>query len=55
MKKNPEIFSNVIDEMMEPLFTKGLDKDKEFEADAISVVIGVSCVYHPHGLKRLIT
>jgi len=30
MKKNPEMFSNVIDETTELLFTKGLDKPRKW-------------------------
>ena len=51
MKKNPEMFSNVIDEMTELLFTKGLDKDKEFEADVVGVDYAYRAGYHPQGLR----
>jgi len=51
MKKNPEMFSNVIDEMTEVLFTKGLDKDKEFEADVVGVDYAYRAGYHPQGLR----
>ncbi len=37
MKQDPAMFSSVIDEMTNLLFTKGLDKDKEFEADVVGV------------------
>ena len=50
MKKNPEMFSNVIDEMTDLLFTKGLDKDKEFEADVFGVEYAYRAGYHPNGL-----
>ena len=52
MKKNPEMFSNVIDEMTEVLFTKGLDKDKEFEADVMGIEYAYRAGYHPQGLKN---
>ena len=51
MKKNPEMFSNVIDEMTEVLFTKGLDKDKEFEADVVGIEYAYRAGYHPQGLR----
>jgi len=51
MKKNPEMFSNVIDEMTDLLFTKGLDKDKEFEADVVGVDYAYRAGYHPQGLR----
>jgi predicted Zn-dependent protease len=51
MKKNPEMFSSVIDEMTEVLFTKGLDKDKEFEADVVGMDYAYRAGYHPQGLR----
>jgi len=51
MKKNPEMFSSVIDEMTEVLFTKGLDKDKEFEADVVGIEYAYRAGYHPQGLR----
>jgi predicted Zn-dependent protease len=51
MKQNPEMFSSVIDEMTELLFTKGLDKDKEFEADTVGVDYAYRAGYHPRGLR----
>lgn len=51
MKKNPEMFSSVIDEMSELLFTKGLDKDKEFEADVVGIEYAYRAGYHPQGLR----
>lgn len=51
MKKNPEMFANVIDEMTEVLFTKGLDKEKEFEADVVGIEYAYRAGYHPQGLR----
>jgi len=51
MKKDPAMFSNVIDEMTEVLFTKGLDKDKEFEADVVGIEYAYRAGYHPQGLR----
>ena len=51
MKKNPKMFSNVIDEMTEVLFTKGLDKEKELEADVMGIEYAYRAGYHPRGLR----
>ncbi len=51
MKKDPKMFSSAIDQMTELLFTKGLDKDKEFEADTVGVDYAYRAGYHPQGLK----
>ena len=51
MKQNPDMFASVIDEMTELLFTKGLDKDKEFEADVVGVEYAYRAGYHPQGLR----
>lgn len=51
MKKDPKMFSNAIDQMTELLFTKGLDKDKEFEADVVGIEYAYRAGYHPQGLK----
>ncbi len=51
MKKDPAMFSSVIDEMTDLLFTKGLDKDKEFEADVVGVTYAYQAGYHPRGLR----
>ena len=52
MKQDPEMFSNAIDQMTELLFTKGLDKDKEFEADVVGIDYAYRAGYHPQGLKN---
>jgi predicted Zn-dependent protease len=51
MKQDPKMFSSVIDEMTDLLFTKGLDKDKEFEADVVGVEYAYRTGYNPKGLK----
>jgi predicted Zn-dependent protease len=51
MKQDPAMFSSVIDEMTNLLFTKGLDKDKEFEADVVGVTYAYQAGYHPRGLR----
>lgn len=51
MKKDPAMFSSVIDEMTDLLFTKGLDKDKEFEADVVGVEYAYRAGYNPQGLE----
>lgn len=52
MKQDPAMFANVIDEITEVLFTKGLDKDKELEADAVGVDYAYRAGYHPSGLRN---
>ena len=51
MKQDPKMFSSAIDQMTELLFTKGLDKDKEFEADVVGVDYAYRAGYHPRGLE----
>jgi len=51
MKQDPKMFSNVIDQMTDLLFTKGLDKDKEFEADVVGVDYAYRAGYNPLGLE----
>lgn len=51
LKQDPAMFSSIIEQMSELLFTKGLDKDKEFEADAVGVEYAYRAGYHPQGLR----
>ncbi len=51
MNKDPKMFSNVIDEITDKLFTKGMDKDKEFYADVYGVEFAYRAGYHPGGLR----
>lgn len=55
MKKNPELFSNVIQEVTNKLFEKGLDKDLEYEADAIGIEYAFRAGYNPRGLHNYLT
>ncbi len=55
MKKNPELFSNVIREVTDKLFEKGLDKDLEYEADAIGITYAYRAGYNPRGLYDYLT
>lgn len=55
MKKNPELFSNVIREVTDKLFEKGLDKDLEYEADAIGIEYAFRAGYNPRGLHDYLT
>ena len=51
MKQDPKMFSNAIEQMTDLLFTKGLDKGKEFEADVVGLDYAYRAGYHPQGLK----
>ena len=51
LDQNPELFGSLIDQMSEMLFTKGLDKKLEFEADVYGAEYLYRAGYHPRGLK----
>lgn len=51
MNKDPKMFSNVIDEITDKLFTKGMDKDKEYDADVYGVEFAYRAGYNPAGLR----
>ncbi|RMH06868.1 MAG: hypothetical protein D6704_06205 [Nitrospirae bacterium] len=51
MNKDPQLFSNLINEMTDILFTKGLDKTFEYEADAVGVDYAYRAGYNPQGLR----
>ena len=54
MDKDPELFDKLIDEFSNVLFTKGLDKNLEFEADKYGREFAYRTGYYPGGLERFI-
>jgi beta-barrel assembly-enhancing protease len=54
MDKDPGLFDKLIDEVSNVLFTKGLDKDLEFEADKYGREFAYRTGYYPGALKRFI-
>lgn len=54
MDKDPGLFDKVIDEVSEVLFTRGLDKNLEFEADRYGTEFAYRMGYFPGGLKDFI-
>ncbi len=54
MDKNPGLFDKLIDEVSNVLFTKGLDKNLEFEADKYGREFAYRTGYYPGALKRFI-
>jgi len=48
---NPDAFDKIIDETVKSLFEKGLDKDKELDADRIGVDYAHRVGYDANGLK----
>lgn len=54
MDKNPGMFDKLIDEVSNVLFTKGLDKNLEFEADRYGREFAYRMGYYPGGLQNFI-
>ncbi|MBT6717756.1 MAG: M48 family metalloprotease, partial [Nitrospina sp.] len=54
MDKDPGLFDKLIDEVSNTLFTKGLDKNLEFEADKYGREFAYRTGYYPGALKRFI-
>ena len=54
MDQDEGLFDKVIDEVSNILFTHGLDKDLEFEADKFGMEYAYRMGYHPAGLKNFI-
>jgi predicted Zn-dependent protease len=54
MDKNPGMFDKLIDEVSNVLFTKGLDKNLEFEADKYGREFAYRMGYYPGGLQDFI-
>lgn len=54
MDKDPALFDKVIDEVSNVLFTKGLDKKLEFEADRYGREFAYRLGYFPGGLQNFI-
>lgn len=54
MNKDEGLFDQVINQMSEVLFTRGLDKGLEFEADKFGMEYAYRMGYHPAGLKDFI-
>ncbi|MFQ5561418.1 MAG: M48 family metallopeptidase, partial [Nitrospinota bacterium] len=51
MNKDPAMFSNIIGEMTDLLFTKGIDKEKEFDADVFGIEYAYRAGYNARGLR----
>lgn len=54
MDKNPDMLDKLIDEVSNVLFTKGLDKNLEFEADKYGREFAYRMGYYPGGLQNFI-
>ena len=51
MENKPDQFSQLIDQLLDLLFTKGLEKNLEFQADRMGLEYAVRAGYYPTGLK----
>lgn len=54
MDKDPAMFGKLIDEVSGVLFTRGLDKELEYEADRLGVEYAYRVGYYPGGLSDFI-
>lgn len=54
MDKDNSFFDQIINEVSEVLFTRGLDKDLEFEADKLGQEYAYRMGYQPDGLKNFL-
>lgn len=54
MEKDPKMFANIIDDVSESLFTRGLDHKLEFEADHLGTRYAARLGYQPQGLDRFL-
>ncbi|MFQ5483484.1 MAG: M48 family metalloprotease, partial [Nitrospinaceae bacterium] len=51
LDKDPGMLANLVKEMADTLFTRGLGQEKEFEADRVGVNYAYQVGYYPGGLK----
>ncbi|MBI5184669.1 MAG: M48 family metalloprotease [Nitrospinae bacterium] len=54
MDQDPKLFSDVIDNVSELLFTKGMDHSLEYEADRLGTQYAAKLGYQPQGLKQFL-
>ena len=52
MDQDPKLMSNLVGELSELLFTKGLDQSLEYEADVLALSYTYQAGYSPKGLKN---
>lgn len=52
--KDPKLFSDVINNVSDLLFTKGLDQALEYEADRLGTQYAAKLGYQPQGLKQFL-